>query len=153
MAQTNEPARMSLAQLAAGKVAGAAKELGQVAMSPVALAVGVARAVPELPGMIGDKVKDNHVQQPSFTGQLASLGREALKDTNNTMHEVMFGKQVGQNELGTPLSPTQMDVNKGLGNHGTMSMDDLRNYAANRTTEASRQMEQPSQQQERGRSM
>ena len=41
------------------------KELGAVAMSLIALVTEAVKRIPEVPGMIGDKIKDNHMQQPS----------------------------------------------------------------------------------------
>ena len=60
----------------------------------------------------------NVEQLPSFGGEMAALWREARKDINNSLHQVFFGQQAGIGEPGTPLVPTQMQVNQDLNVHG-----------------------------------
>lgn len=43
-------------------------------------------------------------------GTVPSIGREAIKDVRNTIHEIFFGRPEGQNEPGTPLNPTQGEI-------------------------------------------
>lgn len=81
------------------------------------------------------------MQQPSLIGQGESLLREMAKDVNSTLQEVFFGKAAGPNELGTPLSPTQLAVNSDLTGK---SLDDLRGIAAENAAKASQEMEKPS---------
>lgn len=54
------------------------------------------------------------MSKPAFKGQVAALVREFAKDVNSTLHQVFFNQPVGPSELGTPLSPTQKDVNEDL---------------------------------------
>lgn len=43
-------------------------------------------------------------------GTVPSIGREAIKDVRNTIHEIFFGRPEGHNEPGTPLNPTQGEI-------------------------------------------
>ena len=114
------------------------QEQPKQARSLAELAASVAgRAV----AAVGDKIKEGHMQQPSLVGQGESLLREAAKDINSTLQEVFFGKPAGPNELGTPLSPTQLAVNSDLTGK---SLDDLRGIAAENAARASQEMEKPS---------
>lgn len=125
---------------AIGDVAGrVAKELGQVVASPVVAAAEAVKATPDVPGMLADKVKANHLNQPSFTGQMAAEGREALKDVNNTLMEVFFGHPTGAHEPGTPLAPTQSMVSQDLGK--MPGLDELRAHAAQRAQQAAHRMD------------
>lgn len=92
---------------------------------------------------IGDKVKENYLSQPKFSGQMEALGREAFKDVNGTLQEVFFGKPPGPSEPGTPLAPTQSMITNDLGK--MPGMDELRAHAKQRANEASQRMEGPPQ--------
>src|SRR4051794_18708582 len=52
---------------------------------------------------------------PSVWAQGRALLREMLKDVNDTFQKVFFGQPAGQNEIGTPLVPTQAMVTSDLG--------------------------------------
>lgn len=57
--------------------------------------------------------------QPSLSGQLASMFREAAKDVRSTVHESFFGRPEHAPEPGSPGNPTQYMVNQDLGTvHG-----------------------------------
>ncbi len=71
----------------------------------------------------------NMENPPSLGGQGSSAFREALKDLNDTFHQVFFGKQAGPSEMGTPLSPTPQMVTQDLGTAADFQ-DMLSNYAA-----------------------
>jgi hypothetical protein len=43
-------------------------------------------------------------------GSIPSLGREAVKDVRNTIHEFFFGRGEGHGEPGTPLNPLFHDI-------------------------------------------
>lgn len=53
--------------------------------------------------------------QPSLSGQLAAIGREAVKDIRSTMHETFFGRPEHVPEMGTPLNPTPQMTTQDLG--------------------------------------
>jgi hypothetical protein len=53
--------------------------------------------------------------QPSISGQLASMVREAAKDVRATLHETYFGRPEHVPEAGAPGNPTQFMVNHDLG--------------------------------------
>src|SRR4051812_28781568 len=54
--------------------------------------------------------------QPAFWAQIAAMTREAVKDIQNTFHQVMYGHPQQHGEPGTPLNPTMQQVTKSLGN-------------------------------------
>ncbi|MBP3958411.1 hypothetical protein J8F10_24440 [Gemmata sp. G18] len=51
---------------------------------------------------------------PEVKQSLPGIAREALKDVNNTMHQVFFGQQVGAGEPGTPLVPVPQEIYNGM---------------------------------------
>lgn len=53
--------------------------------------------------------------QPTFSGQLASMVREAAKDIRGTLHETYFGRPEHVPEAGAPGNPTQLMINHDLG--------------------------------------
>lgn len=58
-------------------------------------------------------------EQPSLNAELKAMGREAVKDIRNTVHETFFGQHEGHGELGTPLNPTPQMTTQDLGTvHG-----------------------------------
>ena len=61
-------------------------------------------------------VKQNHAQGPSLAGQLQAMAREAATDAHAALMQSYFGQQPGPSAPGTPLSPTQAEVNQDLGN-------------------------------------
>ncbi len=54
-------------------------------------------------------------EQPDLGGQLDAMWREGLKDLHNAIVPAFPESQRGVDEIGTPLSPTQMMVNDDLG--------------------------------------
>lgn len=54
-------------------------------------------------------------EQPSLSGQLAAIGREAIKDIRGTLHESYFGQPEHMSEMGTPLNPTPQMTTQDLG--------------------------------------
>jgi hypothetical protein len=81
-----------------------------------------------------DWVRENHEKQPSVWAEMRALGREAAKDTADTLNRVFFGQPGGMREPGTPLVPTQAMVTKDLGTvHGYQSM--LEDAAARTATD------------------
>ncbi len=68
---------------------------------------------------------------PSFGGQMAAMGREAVKDVRDTVHQVFFGQAQHPSEPGTPLNPTPQMVTKDLDQAGTYSayLDNVANRA------------------------
>ena len=62
--------------------------------------------------------------QPSLSAELRAMGREAMKDINNKMHEVFFGSPAGYGEPGTPLNPTPQMVTADLDMAGYNAMLD-----------------------------
>jgi hypothetical protein len=63
----------------------------------------------------GQWVKDNHDRQPSLGAELKAMGREAVKDVRNTLHETYFGQREGPGEPGAPLNCTQAEVSQDRG--------------------------------------
>jgi hypothetical protein len=57
-----------------------------------------------------DKRAEWAAKQPSLGSEIRAMGREAVKDIRNSIHEVFFGKGEGLSEPGTPLSPTMQEV-------------------------------------------
>jgi hypothetical protein len=55
-------------------------------------------------------VKDNHDRQPSLSAELGAMGREAVKDARETIHQSWFGQGEGRGEPGAPLNPTMQEV-------------------------------------------
>ena len=53
------------------------------------------------------QVQDNHAQQPALRDELRAMGREAIKDVRNSIHEVFLGQREGPGEPGAPLNNTQ----------------------------------------------
>lgn len=53
--------------------------------------------------------------QPTLSGQLASMVREAAKDIRSTLHETYFGRPEHVPEAGAPGNPTQLMINDDLG--------------------------------------
>ncbi|MDX1968578.1 MAG: hypothetical protein SFV23_15480 [Planctomycetaceae bacterium] len=53
--------------------------------------------------------------QPTLSGQLASMVREAAKDIRGTLHETFFGRPEHVPEAGAPGNPTQLMINDDLG--------------------------------------
>jgi hypothetical protein len=64
---------------------------------------------------LGEWIKDNRAQQPSLGAELKAMGREAIKDVRNTIHEVFFGQREGIGEPGAPLNYTQAEISKDRG--------------------------------------
>jgi hypothetical protein len=60
-------------------------------------------------------VKQNHDQQPSLGAELKAMGREAIKDVRNTIHETFFGQREGMGEPGAPLNYTQAEISQDRG--------------------------------------
>src|ERR1700752_588584 len=67
----------------------------------------------------GDRLKqwvqDNHAQQPALGAELRAMGREAIKDVRNTIHETFFGQREGIGEPGAPLNYTQPEISQDRG--------------------------------------
>jgi hypothetical protein len=57
-----------------------------------------------------DKRAEWAANQPSLGAEVNAMGREAIKDVRNTIHQAFFGKQEGMSEPGTPLNPTPQEV-------------------------------------------
>src|SRR5713101_5694525 len=55
-------------------------------------------------------VRDNHERQPSLGAEVKAMGREAIKDVRNTIHETFFGKPEHMAEPGAPLNPTPQET-------------------------------------------
>jgi hypothetical protein len=64
---------------------------------------------------LGQWIKDNHDRQPSLGAELKAMGREAIKDMRNTVHEVFFGQREGPGEPGAPLNYTQAEISQDRG--------------------------------------
>lgn len=64
---------------------------------------------------LGGWIKDNHERQPSLGAELKAMGREAIKDVRNTVHEVFFGQREGPGEPGAPLNYTQAEISQDRG--------------------------------------
>jgi hypothetical protein len=64
---------------------------------------------------LGEWIKDNHDRQPSLGAELKAMGREAIKDVRNTVHEVFFGQREGPGEPGAPLNYTQAEISQDRG--------------------------------------
>ena len=60
-------------------------------------------------------VQDNHAQQPALGAELKAMGREAIKDIRNTIHESFFGQREGLGEPGAPLNNTQAEISQDRG--------------------------------------
>ncbi len=60
-------------------------------------------------------IKDNHDRQPSLGAELKAMGREAIKDVRNTLHEAFFGQREGMGEPGAPLNYTQAEISQDRG--------------------------------------
>jgi hypothetical protein len=60
-------------------------------------------------------VKDNRDRQPSFGAEVKAMGREAIKDVRNTIHESFFGQREGPGEPGAPLNYTQAEISQDRG--------------------------------------
>lgn len=85
-----------------------------------------------------DKINEWGDSQPSFSGQLAAMGREGLKDLQNAILPAFPESQRGVEEPGTPLNPTPQQVTQDLGNfHGYEQM--LESYSPPRTPEVQRE--------------
>jgi hypothetical protein len=69
-------------------------------------------------GRVAEQVRANRDQQPSLSGELNAIGREAIKDIRNTVHEAFFGRPETPGEPGTPLNPTPQIVTNELGTLG-----------------------------------
>lgn len=92
---------------------------------------------------LGEWIKDNHSQQPALGAELKAMGREAIKDVRNTIHEAFFGQREGMGEPGAPLNCTQAEISQDRGLVG--------GYQAMLDAYASRgSAHGPSQEQERG---
>ena len=63
-----------------------------------------------------DKVNEWADSQPQFTGQLAAMWREGLKDLQNAIMPAFPDSQRGVEESGTPLNPTSQQVTQDMGN-------------------------------------
>lgn len=80
-------------------------------------------------------------EQPSLSAELKAMGREAIKDVRNTLHETYFGQSEHMSELGVPLCPTPQMTTQDLGTvHGSYESM-LDSYAA-RAQEQDRTQEQ-----------
>lgn len=64
---------------------------------------------------LGEWIKHNREQQPSLGAELKAIGREAIKDVRNTMHQVFFGQREGPGEPGAPLNYTQAEISQDRG--------------------------------------
>jgi hypothetical protein len=64
---------------------------------------------------LGEWIRNNHAQQPALGAELKAMGREAIKDVRNTVHEVFFGQREGPGEPGAPLNNTQAEINQDRG--------------------------------------
>jgi hypothetical protein len=60
-------------------------------------------------------IKENHDRQPSLGAELKAMGREAIKDVRNTLHESYFGRPEGIGEPGAPLNYTQAEISQDRG--------------------------------------
>src|SRR5436190_19515919 len=60
-------------------------------------------------------IKDNHDRQPALGAELKAMGREAIKDVRNTIHESFFGQREGLGEPGAPLNNTQAEISQDRG--------------------------------------
>jgi len=60
-------------------------------------------------------IRENHEQQPALGAELKAMGREAIKDVRNTVHEVFFGQREGPGEPGAPLNYTQAEISQDRG--------------------------------------
>lgn len=129
------------------------QEAAEVIRAPIVLAQEAIHAIPDLPGMVGDKIKENHMGQPSLIGELFSLGRECMKEAGSTVLEIGFGKPGGMHEPGTPLAPTQAMVTESLTGQMPRSLDDLRTQAQENAARASQEMGKSSLERDNGRSM
>ena len=69
-------------------------------------------------------------EQPSLSGQLAAIGREAIKDIRGTLHESYFGQPEHMSEMGTPLNPTPQMTTQDLGTVYGSYESMLESYAA-----------------------
>lgn len=79
--------------------------------------------------------------QPSLSAELKAMGREAIKDVRNTLHETYFSQPEHMPEMGTPLNPTPQMTTQDLGTvHGSYESM-LDSYAA-RAQEQDRSQEQ-----------
>src|SRR5207244_13285765 len=80
----------------------------------------------------GDRLKqwvqDNHAQQPALGAEVKAMGREAIKDVRNSIHESFFGQREGFDEPGAPLNNTQADISQDRGLVGR-SMAVVETYA------------------------
>jgi hypothetical protein len=88
-------------------------------------------------------------QRPALGAQLSALRREAQKDVNQTLNQVFFGQQSGQNELGTPLAPTSQQVTEGLENRQVSQQTD-RIAAPQAEKKEGQKIEAPKQKRKRG---
>src|SRR4051812_34183613 len=91
-----------------------------------------AQAEAPQPGL-GDRfkawVEKNKAGRPKLGAQIESMFREAVKDIQNTFHQVMYGQPQQHGEPGTPLNPTMQQVTKALGTvlgHDDMPANDNR---------------------------
>jgi hypothetical protein len=50
-------------------------------------------------------------------GSIPAMGREAVKDVRNTIHEIFFGRGEGGAEPGTPLNPLYHDIAQARESH------------------------------------
>ncbi len=64
---------------------------------------------------LGQWIQDNRDQQPSLGAELKAMGREAIKDVRNKVHEVFFGQGEGPGEPGAPLNYTQAEISQDRG--------------------------------------
>jgi hypothetical protein len=72
-------------------------------------------AQPSFADRLKEWIKDNHAQQPALGAELKAMGREAVKDVRNTIHEVFFGQREGPGEPGAPLNCTQAEISQDRG--------------------------------------
>jgi hypothetical protein len=63
-----------------------------------------------------DQIKEWRDSQPNFSGQVAAMWREGLKDLQNAILPAFPESQRGVEEPGTPLSPTSQQVTQDMGN-------------------------------------
>jgi hypothetical protein len=57
-----------------------------------------------------DKRAEWAAQQPSLGAEIKAMGREAVKDIRNSVHQVFFSKGEGMGEPGAPMNPTMQEV-------------------------------------------